>query len=175
MSQPLTLARPYARAAFLLARDRQRLPQWSAWLEFAAQASALPALRAVLGHPKVGNDELVALIAPQDADQTFHDFLRALAENRRAALLPEIADLYAKHRAEAERVVKARLVTAEPAEAGQVEKIRAGLKRRFGREVELETSVDPSLIGGALIQSGDVVVDSSIRNKLDRLRAALMH
>ena len=51
--------------------------------------------------------------------------------------------------------------------------IRDGLRRRFGREVEIETELDPSLIGGAIIDAGDVVIDGSLRGKLERLQSAL--
>lgn len=173
MTEPLTLARPYARAAFTLAGERQRLPQWSALLEFAAQAVSDQRVRDVLGHPKLADADLVALLSPDGADDLFDRFLLELAENGRLPLLPEIADLYAALRAEAEQVVKARMVTASPADAAQVEKIKAGLKRRFGGEVELEAVVDPGLIGGVLIQAGDLIIDGSLRNKLARLRTAL--
>lgn len=173
MTEPLTLARPYARAAFALAGERQRLPHWSAQLEFAAQAVSDQRVRAVLGHPRLADVDLVALLSQDDADDVFERFLLELAENGRLPLLPEIADIYAALRAQAEQVVKARMVTASPVEAEQAEKIKAALKRRFGAEVELEAVVDPALIGGALIQAGDLIIDGSLRNKLARLRTAL--
>lgn len=174
MSEPLTLARPYARAAFALARDRSALPNWSSALDFAAQASVQPSVRAILGHPALTVDALVALLAPDGADPLFQSFLRTLAENRRLILLPEIAELYAALRAESERIVKAQVVTAAPTDADQLARIRDGLRRRFGREVEIETSIDPDLIGGVLVRAGDVVIDGSLRSKLVRLRTALV-
>ena len=96
-----------------------------------------------------------------------------LAENRRLAVLPEIAGLFDTMRAEAERVVKATVTSAHPLAAGDVEALRASLRRRFGQEVEVATAVDPALIGGAVIDAGDIVIDGSIRTKLARLGAAL--
>ena len=96
-----------------------------------------------------------------------------LADNRRLALLPEIAGLYEELRAEAERVVKAKVTSAAAMPAGELDTIKAALKKRFGREVEIETAVDESLIGGAVIDAGDVVIDGSLRGKLSRLQAAL--
>ena len=174
MSQALTLARPYARAAFSLAKDAGRLSPWSNMLGFAAQASAVPGVMAAMSSPKVLASQLVDLLLPPgDTDPMFGRFLETLAENRRMALLPEIAALYEQLKAEAERVVRATVTSAQPLGAGELESLRASLRRRFGQEVEVTTAVDAALIGGAVIDAGDVVIDGSIRTKLARLGAAL--
>lgn len=174
MSQALTLARPYARAAFSLAQEAGRLPQWSALLGFAAQAAAVPAAQAAIGHPMAGTDDLVELLLPPgDSDPNFRQFLAVLADNRRLALLPEISGLFDQLRAEAERVVKATVTSAQPLDAAELDKLRGALRQRFGREVEISTAVDEALIGGAVIDTGEVVIDGSLRTKLARLGAAL--
>src|SRR5690606_28414487 len=104
---------------------------------------------------------------------SFGRFLALLADNGRLALLPEIAGLYEELRAEAERVVKARVTSAAELPAGELDKLKEALRRRFGRDVEVETAVDPALIGGAVIDAGDVVIDGSLRGKLERLQGAL--
>ena len=174
MTQALTLARPYARAAFAIARDAGRLPQWSNMLGFAAQAAAVPGVQSVLGHPLAQADQLVDLVLPPgDSDPTFRQFLAVLADNRRMTVLPEVAGLFDQLKAEAEHVVKATVTSAQPLDATELEKLRASLRRRFGQEVEVTTAVDAALIGGAVIDAGDVVIDGSIRTKLARLGAAL--
>ena len=173
MSQALTLARPYARAAFAAARDAGALAQWGDGLGFAAQVAADSRVQALLGHPHLGRDEAVALLAPANASETFGNFLALLADNRRLALLPEIAGLFAELRADAERIVQATVTSAAALPAAELETIKAALKRRFGREVELSTAVDASLIGGAVIDAGDLVIDGSLKGKLERLQAAL--
>ena len=174
MSQALTLARPYARAAFTLAQDAGRLPQWSALIGFAAQAAAVPEAHDAVVHPLAKADDLVELLLPPgDSDPTFRQFLAVLADNRRLALLPEIAGLFDQLRAEAERVVKATVTSAQPLDAAELEMLRSSLRKRFGREVELATAVDAGLIGGAVIDTGEVVIDGSLRTKLARLGAAL--
>ena len=176
MSNALTLARPYARAAFGLARQHQRLAGWSQLLQFAAAVSADPRAHAVLVHPRVAQAEQVALLLPPgESDPNFAEFLGVLADNGRLPLLPEIAALFEDLKAEAERVVRATVTTAAPAEAGELERIREALKRRFGCEVELATAVDPELIGGAVIDAGELVIDGSVRGKLERLGGALAH
>lgn len=173
MSQALTLARPYARAAFAIARDAGKFAQWSDALGFAARLAADPQIASLLGNPKLTHDDAVVLLSPNDADQLFRDFLALLANNRRLALLPEIAGLYEESRAEAERIVKAKVTSAAALPAGELDAIKIALKKRFGREVELETAIDESLIGGAVIDAGDVVIDGSLRGKLSRLQTAL--
>ena len=173
MSQALTLARPYARAAFSIARDAGRFAEWSAALGFAARLAADPQVAGLLGNPKLADADAVVLLAPEGADQLFRDFLALLADNRRLGLLPEIAGLYEELRADAEHVVKARVTSAAALPAGELEGIRAALKKRFGREVDVESAVDASLIGGAVIDAGDVVIDGSLKGKLARLQSAL--
>ena len=99
--------------------------------------------------------------------------LGLLADNGRLALLPEIAGLYEELRAEAERVVKATVTSATALPAGELDKITVALRKRFGREVEVETAIDESLIGGAVIDAGDVVIDGSLKGKLERMQSAL--
>ena len=173
MSQALTLARPYARAAFALARDAGNLAAWSDALAFSARVGADPQVAALLGNPRLAQADAVALLSPDGAGEAFGRFLALLAENRRLALLAEIAGLYEELRNDAERVVKARVTSATALPGGEVETIRAALRKRFGREVELETAVDESLIGGAVIDAGDVVIDGSLKGKLGRLQSAL--
>ena len=178
MSQALTLARPYARAAFSLARDAGKLAAWSDALAFAARVAADPQVQSLFGNPKLTHADAVTLLSPDadqsgGADENFGRFLALLADNRRLALLPEIAGLYDELRFEAERVVKARVTSAAALPAGELDTIKAALKKRFGREVELETAVDESLIGGAVIDAGDVVIDGSLKGKLGRLQSAL--
>lgn len=173
MSQALTLARPYARAAFAAAADRNAADIWSKALVFAAQVAAQPEAKAVLDHPLLSHADAVGLLVMDGADDGFTRFLTTLAENRRLPLLPEIAGLFEQLRNEANRVVKATVTTATPASDSELAAIREALKRRFGREVEIESTVDESLIGGAIIDAGDVVIDGSIKGKLASLQNAI--
>ena len=175
MSQALTFARPYARAAFALAREQNRLSEFSRQLAFAALAVSQPPVQSVLGDPRVTAAQLVDVLLPPGADDTFRRFLEVLGDNRRLPLLPEIAGLFDQLRAEAERIVQAKVTSAQPLDASELAKLQAALKKRFGREVEVETAVDPALIGGAIIDAGDVVIDGSIKTKLARLGTALAH
>jgi len=173
MSQALTLARPYARAAFSIAQRDGALADWSNALAFASRVAADPRASASLAHPQLAQADAVALLAIDGAGESFTRFLGVLAENRRLQQLPEIAGLYEQLRAEAERVVKATVTSATELPAAELDTIKAALGRRFGREIELSTAIDASLIGGAVIDAGDVVIDGSLKGKLSRLQAAL--
>ena len=173
MSQALTLARPYARAAFSLARDDNSLAAWSQALDFASRIAGDAQVASLLGNPRLTEADAVALLSPDDASEYFGRFLALLADNGRLAMLPEIATLYEELRAEADHLVKATVTSATELPASELATIKAALKKRFGRDVEVETAVDASLIGGAVISAGDVVIDGSLKGKLERLQTAL--
>lgn len=175
MSQSITLARPYARAAFSSARDAGRTAAWSQALAFAARVAVDPQAHALLAHPQLSHVQATALLRAEGADDEVAAFLGLLAENRRLVLLPEIAGLFEQLRAEADRIVKARITSATLLGDAELEAFKLALRRRFGCDVELETAVDETLIGGAVIDAGDVVIDGSLRGKLARLQSALTH
>ena len=99
--------------------------------------------------------------------------MRLLAQNRRLPALSAIAEQYEILRAEAERTIKAELETALPISDGEQHRIAAALKNRLGREVELVVTTNRELVGGAVIRAGDLVIDGSIRARLERLAAAV--
>jgi F-type H+-transporting ATPase subunit delta len=174
MSNALTLARPYARAAFALARDHGRLPQWSSLLGFAATVAADPRVRSLLSHPLLVTEQLTELLLPPgEIDPNFRQYIALLAENDRLTLLPEIAGLYEQARADEERTLRVRITSAVPLSADDIERLAAPLRSRFGREIVVSHDTDPALIGGAVIDAGEVVIDGSVRGKLARLEARL--
>ncbi|KAB2897149.1 MAG: F0F1 ATP synthase subunit delta [Dokdonella sp.] len=175
MSDALTFARPYARAAFELARAHSALGEWAGKLAFAAQVAADPRVVALIGDPRVAQDELARLVAPQGepADSQFATFLGLLAHNHRLVVLPEIAALFTALKNEAERVLKVGVRSAAPLGEAETAKLKDALKRRFGRDIELEASLDPDMLGGAVIDAGDVVIDGSVRGRLARLEQTL--
>jgi F-type H+-transporting ATPase subunit delta len=173
VSQALTLARPYARAAFAEAQQTGVIVAWSDALTFSARVAADPQVAGMLGDPRLTADAAVALLSPDGAPADYSRFLNLLAANHRLPLLPEIAGMYAELRAEAERVVKATVTSATMLPDAELATIKTALRKRFGRDVDVATAVDPALIGGAVITAGDVVIDGSLRGKLERLQSAL--
>jgi F-type H+-transporting ATPase subunit delta len=174
-AQAITLARPYARAAFELAQAEGALAAWSHALAFAAEVAKDPRVAALSTDPRVKPEQLVALHLPEGdkADSTFGKFLMALAEKRRLVLLPEVGALYETYKRESESQLLVKVTSAMALDAAQTELLKASLKRRFKREIELETQVDPSLLGGVVIDAGSEVIDGSARGRLERLATAL--
>ncbi len=101
--------------------------------------------------------------------------MRVLADNRRLPVLPEIGALFEELKHEAERVLKVNLRSATPIDATETAKLKEALKRRFGRDIEIEQSIDEGMLGGVVIDAGEVVIDGSVRGRLARLEQALAH
>jgi F-type H+-transporting ATPase subunit delta len=173
MSQAATFARPYARALFMLAKEAGVLKDASEALSFSAHAVTFPSVADLLGDPRISPAQLLDLISHPDATDSMTGFLRVLSENGRLALLPEILAQFEALRAENEHVVKATITSAEALSSESLKSLTEALRKRFGREVDVQTAVDASLIGGAIIDAGDIVIDGSVRNKLVRLNASL--
>lgn len=175
-SNALSLARPYARAAFSLADEHRRLRAWSSLLAFSAAVAADERVTGLLAHPSVDSEALIDLLLPNgESDPNYRQFLTVLAESQRLALLPQVAQLFEKLRYDAERVVKVQVTSAAEMSSEQLEQLAESLRMRFDRQVEMSHRVDESLIGGAIIDAGDVVIDGSIRSKLARLQTTLAH
>jgi len=175
MSETLTLARPYARAAFETARANNALTAWSGKLGFAAQVIGDARVRALIGDPRLSNADLIGLLLPQGepSDSPCAAFLGLLVDNRRVSLLADIAALFEELKRESERVLQVTLRSASEIPATQVDAIKVALKKRFGREIDMQQRIDPSVIGGAVIDAGDTVIDGSVRGRLARLESAL--
>jgi F-type H+-transporting ATPase subunit delta len=175
MSSSLTLARPYARAAFEIARDAGSLADWSRKLGVAAAIATDARVRALIGDPHLDTAQLHGLFLPEGEAQgtPFAAFVSELATQRRLPNLPDIATLFEELKREHERVLKVTLRTAVPVEQAQGDALRAALERRFGRKVELDTVIDADVLGGAVIDAGEVVIDGSVRGRLERLGHAI--
>ncbi|MBX3727515.1 MAG: F0F1 ATP synthase subunit delta [Xanthomonadales bacterium] len=176
-SNAQTLARPYARAAFDLAKGDGLLADWSRRLAFSAQVADEPVVRALLTGPMLDGAAQVALMLPEGdtADGVYGRFLAVLARNGRLPVLPDIAAQFEVLRAEDEGVVKAVVRTAVPLEPAQADALAASLRRRFGRQVELRNEIDASVIAGAVIDADGTVIDGSVRGRLARMGSALSH
>lgn len=175
MSSALTLARPYARAAFETGHSHAALAGWAEKLAFAAEVAADSRIVSLFGNPRLSTSELASLFLPQGekVDSEFAHFINLLAENGRLTVLPEIAALFEQLKLESERTLKVRLRTAIRVDASDLEKLSAALKRRFDKQIEITQSIDPKMLGGAIIDAGEIVIDGSVRGRLARLEQAL--
>jgi F-type H+-transporting ATPase subunit delta len=182
MAETITIARPYARAAFEQAHATGELNRWSNLLQVAAFIAADPSMRSLLENPKLSAQEksnlmldLCGEVLKDDIPEAGRNFISLLADNRRLTVLPHITAIFETLRTEAEKTIQAQLVTAFTITDTQRKKIAKALKAKLKRNVELECTVDESLIGGAMIRAGDLVIDASVQGQLERLAAALRH
>jgi F-type H+-transporting ATPase subunit delta len=175
MAETLTVARPYAEAAFRHARDAGNLSAWSSALSRVAEVVAQEAARAVLDHPALSADQRAGLIADVagDLDEEQRNFIALLASNDRLSIAGEIAHHFDRLRNDHEGLIEAQIATAFPIDDAQVQAIVQTLTERFGRKVKASVVVEPELIGGVSIRMGDEVIDASVRGKLSQLSSAL--
>jgi F-type H+-transporting ATPase subunit delta len=177
MADRLTVARPYAKAAFAKAQAASRLGAWSGALARAAATVADPRVRALFGSPQVTAAQLASLVsdvAGSELDEQGRNFISLLAENKRLPFLPEISQIFNQLKDDAERVVDVQITAAVPLPEAEGAQLTAALEKRFGRKVRVQSSVDPSLIGGAVVRAGDLTIDGSVKARLARLARELV-
>ena len=184
MADNNTIARPYAQAIFELANDAGELAAWSASLDVAGALFADGELAEYLSAPALTDarrlEFLTGLFQSAGADKLAGgdkrgtNFLKLLLENKRSNVLPEIAEHFDALKADIENSVDATVTSATPLSQAQQDEIAGALKKRLGRDVSITTEIDENLIGGAVIRAGDVVIDGSLRARLEGLANALV-
>ncbi|MBV8877118.1 MAG: F0F1 ATP synthase subunit delta [Gammaproteobacteria bacterium] len=172
MADRLTIARPYARAAFEEARKNGGLAPWSEALQAAAIVVKDPRVANLLDNPRVTPEQLAGLvdgIAAAPLGEHGANFVRTLAHNHRLGYLPEIAELFDTFKDDAEGVVDVTVTSAAALDEAQRRSLSTALQRRLRRKVRLHCDIDPALIGGATLRAGDLVIDGSLRTRLERI------
>lgn len=176
MAQTTTIARPYAEAVFDLAREQDALPAWSDALDLAAAVVGDERVGTVLRSPRVADEqkaELIIGVGGEYLGEHARNLVRLLIQRDRIRLLPEIARQYRALRAEHERTLEARLITAQSVDEDVRGRLEKALSERLERKVTLASEIDETLIGGAIVRAGDMVIDGSVRGRLTRLTGAL--
>jgi F-type H+-transporting ATPase subunit delta len=172
MTDKITIARPYARAAFTVAQARGVLAAWSEALHTAATVVEDPRVSTFFGNPHVTAKKLADFVIDIGGGKLgaqWNELVLALAQNGRLAELPEIATLFDALKDEADGVVDVTVTAATALDAKQQETLTTALTRRLKRQVRLHNEVDATLIGGAVIRAGDLVIDGSLRTRLERM------
>lgn len=176
MAELSTLARPYARAAFEFAVGRSGLNDWSTALGTAAAVCADQRVATLLASPSLTAEQLantVIELCGDDFAEEHRNFIRVLAANKRLSLLPQISVLFEQLKAERESSVDVKVVSAFALDEAAEQNLVQVLSKKLEREVKVETEVDESLLGGVLIRAGDLVIDGSVRGRLNKLSEAM--
>ena len=176
MAEPLTIARPYAKAAFSYAVDSGSVDGWATLLNRLGALCSLSEMAALISHPKLSVEQRADVavgVLGETPDEAMVNFVRLVARNGRMEVLPEIAVIFGQLRAQREATVQVEVEAAFPVDDTAVEQLKAALSRKLHRTVELQTTIRPELIGGLIIRAGDMVIDGSVRGKLAKLAHTL--
>lgn len=175
MSELTTVARPYAKAAFDFAIEKQAVDSWAEMLAFLAEVAVNPTVAELLTGQFSADQlaEIVVNIGGEQLDEHGQNLVKVLAENGRLVVLPAVATEFVNLRNEWQKEISADIESAKKLTAKQQKSIAASLEKRLARKVKLNCSVNPELIAGVIITAGDLVIDGSVRGKLSRLSDTL--
>ena len=176
MAEQSSLARPYAKAIFEIADESGDFSGWSDQLAVLGMIAADPDMAELVHNPAVTNAQLIDLVlgvAGDRLDGQAQNLGKLLVRNDRLMVVPEINEQYLILRDEAQQVIEAQLITASEVDEAQKQRIESALSERLGKQIKLETLVDESLIGGAVVRAGDWVVDGSVKAQLQDLVSAI--
>lgn len=169
-------ARPYAIAAFRQAQEEGALEQWSEMLQFLRTVVSNSAMASIIANPRVERTKLIELIsdiAGEVFSKTANNLLKVLIYQGRLTLVPDIAELFEEQRREAEAKARVEIVSAFKLSPKYAAAIAQAMAKRLDREVDLTVRIDESIIGGVIIRAGDLVIDASLRGRLQQLAQKL--
>jgi F-type H+-transporting ATPase subunit delta len=176
MSDLTHAARPYARAIFELAKETNSIDAWNDSLAFMGAVMQDKSMLDALEAPTMTEDqkaELAIKVGGEQIDDQCKNLIKVMAENGRLTLFPEIYELFEVYRDEDAGVIEAQVVSAQALSADDEKRLADALNKRLGREIKIVSKVDESLLGGAIIRAGDIVIDGSIQGRLDKLSTTL--
>jgi len=175
MSELTTVARPYARAAFEFAVASNKIEAWAEMLLFTAEVAQNPTMAAMLTGDKAAKElaNLFISVCDDQLNENGQNLIKIMAENGRLSVLPRVAQLYADLVAEHKKEIDVTVVSAYALAKKQKEELSVSLEKRLARKVNLNCSIDKSLITGMVITAGDLVIDSTAKSQLNRLSNTL--
>ncbi|ALR16904.1 F0F1 ATP synthase subunit delta [Vibrio natriegens] len=175
MSDLTTIARPYAKAAFDFAVEKDQLDQWGQMLSFAAEVAKNEQMSELLTSSFSAEKmaEIFVAVCGDQVDANGQNLLKVMAENGRLTALPDVCEQFFILKKEHEKEVDVEVISASELSDEQLANIGSKLEARLERKVKLNCSVDETLLGGVIIRAGDLVIDDSARGRLNRLSDAL--
>ncbi len=175
MSDLTTIARPYAKAAFDFAVEKDQLDQWGQMLSFAAEVANNEQMTELLTSSFSAEKmaEIFVAVCGDQVDANGQNLLKVMAENGRLTALPDVCEQFFILKKEHEKEIDVEVISASELSDEQLANIGSKLEVRLERKVKLNCSVDETLLGGVIIRAGDLVIDDSARGRLNRLSDAL--
>jgi len=175
MSEFVTVARPYAKAAFDFAVEHNSVESWQHMLAFAAEVAENEQMTELLSGalaPETLSESFIAICGEQ-LDANGQNLIRVMAENGRLKVLPDVLEQFIHLRAALEATVEVEVTSASTLSETQLKNISAAMEKRLSRKVKLNCKIDKSVMAGVIIRAGDMVIDGSVRGRLDRLADVL--
>jgi len=171
MSELTTVARPYAKAAFDFAVEAKAVDTWLEMLVFAAEVSKDDTIKGFLsGGASVEQAQDIFLkVCDEQLNGEGQNFIKVMAENGRLSVLPQVVAQFSELKAEYEKTILVDVTSAVELTADKLASLSTALEKRLDRKVKLNCIVDTSIVSGLVIKAGDMVIDGSVRNKLNRL------
>ena len=172
MAELATIARPYAEAAFALAREGGALPKWADTMATLAAVSADAKVSAAVDNPKlsvVQKQSMFAALLGDKLDAGTTSFINVLFAADRVKLLPQINEHFQALKRDNDNVARATIVSAFPLTEQQRDELKGALAKRYGRQIEAVEAVDATLLGGAKIIVGDQVIDRTVIGQLNKM------
>lgn len=175
MSELTTIARPYAKAAFDFAVETSAIDHWLAMLAFTAEVSRNQTMHDYLsgGASVEQATELFLQVCGEQIDSQGQNFIKVMAENKRLVVLPQVFEQFSALKAEFEKQITVSVTSATALSAEQESSLSAALEKRLARKVKLDCVIDESVVSGVIIKADDMVIDGSVRGKLDRLASVM--
>jgi F-type H+-transporting ATPase subunit delta len=176
MAQLMTIARPYAEAVFGISSEAKNLAVWSDELGNLATISQDAAMAAMIKNPAYSADDIVSVFTEVMGDNLTTEgknLLTALADNKRLGALTAVYEVFETLKAEAEKRVRATVISARKTTVEQKKILSAALNAKFDAAVEITYEEDASLVGGIKIKVGDWAIDGSALSQLNKLGAAI--
>jgi F-type H+-transporting ATPase subunit delta len=175
MSEYITVARPYAKAAFDFAVEQENLDGWQHMLTFAAEVSRNEEVRGLLSSSAAAEKlaEMFIAICGDQLDEYGQNFIKVMAENKRLVTLPDVLEQFMLYRADKESTIDVEVISADELNKNQRKKIIKAMQKRLSKKVMLNCKIDKSVMAGIIIRAGDMVIDGSVRGRLQRLADTL--
>ena len=176
MAESITIARPYAKAAFEAAKDKNVLTEWSTMLSYASAIAMDENMSVVLDHPSLTRDkkaQFFAEVCGENLSTEGKNFIFVLSEHDRLGLVPDISNLFEDFKAQLEKSVDVDIESAFELDKEQQDKLAQALSKKLERTVNVSSTVDTTLIGGVIIRAQDLVIDASVRGKIAKLAEAM--
>jgi len=175
MSEFVTVARPYAKAAFDFAIEHQNVDRWQNMLAFAAEVTKNEQMAELLSGalaPETLAESFIAVCGDQ-LDAHGQNLIKVMADNGRLKVLPDVLEQFIRLREAREATVEVEVTSANALSEDQLEKISVAMEKRLSRKVKLNCKIDKSVVAGVIIRAGDMVIDGSVRGRLERLADVL--